>query len=106
MSNGITFHFQDLEYKTALMQEDFIRELRCENSKSRRISSPSILKTCACKFQRTAVTIELTLLERIIERLATEPNESSYILTEMIPTYRKVGSDSGKQYAVRRGLRY
>ncbi|PQE22018.1 Dynamin GTPase domain protein [Rutstroemia sp. NJR-2017a BBW] len=80
MANGITFSFQDFEYKIALMQEVFI-----------------FIKNSQVQFYLGVISGPLNSPNRTIEQYATEPNHSSYILMEMLPTYKKTGGDSGRK---------
>ncbi|PQE31814.1 tat pathway signal sequence protein [Rutstroemia sp. NJR-2017a WRK4] len=91
LANGITFSFQDFEYKIDLIQEEFIRKLRCGIPPIPPMQLDFHMKV---QFYPEVISGALSSPNRTIEQYATEPNDSSYIVKEMLPAYRIAGDDS------------
>lgn len=81
---GIDFRMQDIEYKFSLIQQEFTREVKYAHFRFAPLPDCCPMDPC----------IFLTNL-RLIQRYASEPNDSSYIFSEMVPAYRAAAGESG-----------
>jgi hypothetical protein len=78
--DGIDFRSRDVEYKFRRTQQEFMGEFTYAGSPLRIVDSQP----------------DAYLYYRKIRKFASEPNETSYIFSEMTPAYRSAASQSGK----------
>lgn len=83
---GIDFRLQDIDYKFGLIRQKFVREVKY---------APNLLYAYLQLQKYIYHSCNNTNFPRLVRRYASEPNDSSYVVSEMIPAYRTAAAQSG-----------